>query len=203
MSSVHCVNIFSGGVFLICDLASGVRTLMDVTRSRRKRGPSLIPVTSGFALLPLALPYTFPFSSTLPCDVFFRYCYWRCWLRLEIMFIGNSEVLMLKLIVVRALKHPLLWQLLTSSFFLLNCSTIHQLLQSCSFKLSYTMSTFVDINKFVNLYNSAQFLNYSLFTNYLARKMMMAVVTKFQILPFWSQNCWFQTMFMIKLSRLQ
>ena len=101
----------------------------------------------------------FPFFQA-PCLVmFFWYCYWRCWLRSKIMFIGNSEVLMLKLIVMRALKHPLLWQLLTSSFFLLNCSTIHQLLHSCSFKSPYTMSTFEDINKFVYLYNSAQLLN--------------------------------------------
>ena len=134
---------------------------------------------------------------------FFWYCFRKCWLRSEIMLIGNSEVLMLKLIVVRALKHPLLWQLLTSSFFLLNCSTIHQLLHSCSSKLPYTMSTFEDIYNFVYLYNSAQLLNYSLFINYMARKRMMAVVTKFQILTLWSQTCWSQTMFMIKWSRLQ
>ena len=47
------------------------RTPMDVTRSRRKRGPSLIPVTSGFALLPLALPYTFPFFKHLALWWFF------------------------------------------------------------------------------------------------------------------------------------
>ena len=104
----------------------------------------------------------FPFFQAPCLLMFFWYCYWRCWLRSKIMFIGNSEVLMLKLIVMRALKHPLLWQLLTSSFFLLNCSTIHQLLHSCSFKSPYTMSTFEDINQFVFLYITL--LSCSIFT---------------------------------------